>query len=182
MTRNAQQATLAALRESEESRKQAEAVGTFLVDAFKKPDPSADGKDVKVADILDQAMDGLAKGFSGSKATEGALLDALGKSYYGLGLYPNAEAALRKSELGPRGGAGARSRRHARQPRQPRRSIYRASGRTAEAIALDKATLKLTESKLGSDHPTRSPLATTLPLPISPPAAPPRRSPCSRRR
>jgi eukaryotic-like serine/threonine-protein kinase len=74
----AQEETAVALVRSEESRKQAEAVGTFLIDAFRKPDPSTEGKDVKVADILDQALAGLDKGFAGSKATEGALLDSLG--------------------------------------------------------------------------------------------------------
>ncbi len=96
-TQKAQTATAAALDESEESRKQAEAVGTFLVEAFEKPDPSTEGKDVKVAEILDQATAGLSKGFAGSKATEGALLDALGKAYYGLGLYSKAEETHRKA-------------------------------------------------------------------------------------
>ena len=75
--------TKAALAQSEESRRQAEAVGNFLVDALKKPDPSVDGKDVKVADVLDQASVGLQEGFAGSKATEGALLDALGRRISG---------------------------------------------------------------------------------------------------
>ena len=106
-TQKAQTATTAAVQQSEESRKQAEAVGGFLVDSFKKPDPSADGKDVKVAEILDQALDGLSKGFAGSRATEGALLDALGKVYVGLGLYAKAEEAhrrartIREAALGP---------------------------------------------------------------------------------
>ena len=49
----------AALAQSEESRKQAEAVGNFMVDALKKPYESADGKDVKVADVLDTAIEKL---------------------------------------------------------------------------------------------------------------------------
>lgn len=61
-------------------------MGNFLVDALKKPDPNVDGKDVKVADVLDQAAAGLEKEFAGSRATEGALLDALGRSYHGLGV------------------------------------------------------------------------------------------------
>ena len=47
-TRRAQAETQAALRQSEESRKQAEAVSAFLVQAFRSPDPSKDGRQVKV--------------------------------------------------------------------------------------------------------------------------------------
>ena len=51
-------------------------------------------------------------------------------------------------------GVEARPRppRHAHQPQQPRQA-YLAAGRTAEAIKLHEATLKLRESKLGPDHP-----------------------------
>ena len=62
---------------------------------------------MKVADVLDRAAAELDKGFPGSKATEAALLDALGRSYFGLGLYPKAveahrkAAALRGASLGP---------------------------------------------------------------------------------
>jgi hypothetical protein len=96
-TRMAQQETAAALVQSEESRKQAEAVGNFLIDALRRPEPSADGRDVKVADVLDKAAAGLDHGFKGSKETAGALFDALGRSYRGLGLYPQAEAMHRRA-------------------------------------------------------------------------------------
>ena len=53
--KEAKQATDAALAQSEESRRQAEAVSTFLVDAFRSPDPDITGREVKVADVLDRA-------------------------------------------------------------------------------------------------------------------------------
>ena len=65
------QATNAALAESEESRKQAEAVSTFLVEAFRSPDPERDGRQVKVADVLDRASKRLDQEFAGSQATKG---------------------------------------------------------------------------------------------------------------
>ena len=82
--------THTALAQSEESRKQAVAVSTFLVEAFRSPDPSQDGRQVKVADVLDRASDRLDREFEGSQATLGALLDALGGTYLGLGLYDQA--------------------------------------------------------------------------------------------
>ena len=89
-TRKAQAETQAALGQSEESRKQAEAVSTFLVQAFRSPDPSRDGRQVKVAEVLDRASERLDKEFTGSQATQGALLDALGRTYRGLGIFDRA--------------------------------------------------------------------------------------------
>ena len=80
--------------ESEESRQQAEAVSTFLVQAFRSPDPSQDGRQVKVADVLDRASDRLDQEFAGSQATKGGLLDALGRTYEGMGLYDRAVTIL----------------------------------------------------------------------------------------
>jgi serine/threonine protein kinase/tetratricopeptide (TPR) repeat protein len=149
-TRAAQKQTGAALAQSEESRTQAEAVGDFLVDALKKPDPTLEGRDVKVADVLDQAAAGLSKGFKGSKSTEGALLDALGRSYAGLGLREQAEAmhrqarAVRESALGPTHRDTLRSTgRHA--------DALWWLGRRAEAEALHEATLERKRKALGPD-------------------------------
>jgi uncharacterized protein HemX len=86
--RKANDATQQALGESEESRRQAEAVSTFLVDAFRSPDPEYTGREVKVADVLDRASAQLDKEFAGSRATKGALLEALGLTYHGLVLQP----------------------------------------------------------------------------------------------
>jgi hypothetical protein len=82
--KEAKQATDAALAQSEESRRQAEAVSAFLVDAFRSPDPEYTGREVKVADVLDRASAQLDKEFAGSRATKGALLEALGLTYHGL--------------------------------------------------------------------------------------------------
>ena len=151
-TQKAQKATVAALGQSEGSREQAEAVGKFLVEALKKPDPSIDGKDVKVADVLDQALAGLDKGFPGSKATKGALLDSLGRSYYGLGLHAKAGEAYRKA-LAIREVALGPDHPDTLTTRNNLATTYRSAGRTAEAIAMHQATLKLRLSKLGPDHP-----------------------------
>ena len=151
-TRAAQAETKKALAQSEESRKQAEAVSNFLVDAFRSPDPSSPrGRDVKVADVLDQASAKLDQGFAGSQATKGALLNALGRTYAGLGLYGQAVTAHTK----------ARSERAAVLGHDHPDTLTSDSnlavafwhaGRTAEAIALHESTLKRREAKLGPDH------------------------------
>src|SRR5262249_36108609 len=105
--RAAKKATEEALGLSQESRKQAEAVSTFLVEVFRSPDPSQDGRSVKVADLLDRSVKRLDRQFTGTAATKGALLNAVGETYYGLGLYEEAaetfakSGAVQESALGP---------------------------------------------------------------------------------
>src|SRR4051794_34920041 len=79
-----------ALKQSEESRQQAQAVSSFLVGAFRSPDPSQDGRQVKVVDILDRASKMVDVRFAGSQAVRGRLLEVLGTTYRGLGLYDEA--------------------------------------------------------------------------------------------
>jgi serine/threonine protein kinase/tetratricopeptide (TPR) repeat protein len=151
-TREAQAETQAALEQSEESRKQAEAVSAFLVQVFRSPDPSRDGRQVKVAEVLDQAGERLEKELSGSQATRGALLDALGRTYNGLGIFDRAVALhtrarfVNEAALGPDHAQTLTSRNNLA-------NAYTTAGRRSEATALHESTLRLLESKLGPDHP-----------------------------
>jgi tetratricopeptide (TPR) repeat protein/tRNA A-37 threonylcarbamoyl transferase component Bud32 len=150
--RRANNQTKRALAQSEESRQQAEAVSGFLVQAFRSPDPTEDGREVKVADVLDRASARLDQGFDGSQATLGALLDALGRTYYGLGLYQRAVSrhakarAVREAVLGPDHPDTLTSCNSLA-------AAYYFAGRTAEAIALAEGTVKQMEKVRGLDHP-----------------------------
>ena len=150
-TKKAQTETEAALKQSEESRQQAEAVSTFLVQAFRSPDPSQDGRQVKMADVLDRASDRLAQEFAGSQAIKGAMLHALGVTYQGLGLYDRAVTiltqgrAVRQAALGP-------DHLDTLQSCNNLANAYRSAGQLPEALALHETTLKLREAKLGPDH------------------------------
>jgi tetratricopeptide (TPR) repeat protein len=143
-------ATSRALSESEDARKQAEAVSEFLVAAFRKPDPAEDGRTVKVVDVLDQAVAKLDAEFAGSPKIQGALLNALGQTYVGLGLPDRAVEVLTRarsvceSALGPDHLVTLSSRNNLG-------VAYKNAGRTAEAIALLEATLEHQESIFGAD-------------------------------
>src|SRR5262249_31088347 len=106
-TKEAKQAADAGLAQSEEARQQAEAGRAFPVEAFRSPDPSQDGRQVKVADVLERATARLDQEFAGSQATKGQLLDTLGTTYRGLGVYDKAvslharASAVREAKLGP---------------------------------------------------------------------------------
>jgi serine/threonine protein kinase/tetratricopeptide (TPR) repeat protein len=151
-TKEAKQATEVALGQSEELRRQAEAVSQFLVEAFRSPDPSQDGRQVKVADVLDRASARLDQEFAGSQATKGALLQALGLTFRGLGLYDRAVSLLTRA-LAVRESALRPDHPDTLKSRYDLAGAYQSAGRLPEAIALHEATLKLREAKLGHDHP-----------------------------
>jgi tetratricopeptide (TPR) repeat protein len=150
--RAAREQTSTALVQSEESRKQAEAVGDFLVDALARPDPAVGGRGVKVVDVLDQAAAGLSREFRGPKVTEGALLDALGRSYYGLGLYKEAEAMHRRARAVRESALGRSHRETLRSATRHAGALW-ALGRTDEGEALLEATLEWKRAALGPDDP-----------------------------
>ena len=182
-TRKAQEATKEALAQSEASRQQAEAVGTFLVDALKKPDP----------DVMRQGREGgrrprpghrgTGQGFSGSKATGRRLRAGLGRSYFWAGpLYPKAEEAHRKragceAALGPEHREATRS---GAEPLSPRHTTTR--GATSRRSPSTRRRGDSSSRTSAPTTPTRSRAATTSPSPTGPRGATPRRSTCMSRR
>ena len=140
------------LAESEQSRDQAKAVSQFMVEAFRKPDPGEDGRDLKVVDLLDAAAARLDGQFAGSPAIRGALLNALGETYGSLGIADQAvKVSTRafdtlKDSLGPDHPETLLSR-------NTLVNAYRSAGRTADAVALAEETLRLRTARLGPDHP-----------------------------
>jgi serine/threonine protein kinase len=143
--------TTRALAESEESRQQAQAVSDFLVEAFRKPDPEQDGRELKVVDLLDQAAKKLDTEFTGPPEIDAALLDALGDTYSSLGLPANAvemfekARAVRQAVFGPDHDATLKSVSRVA-------AGYYYAGRRAEAQELLQDTLRLQKAKLGPDH------------------------------
>jgi eukaryotic-like serine/threonine-protein kinase len=100
----AQQSDLAS-RESDESRKRAEAVARFLTDVFRQPDPKQDGRAMRAGDLLDRAAGELAKERGGAGATWCALRLALGEAFVGLGVHDKAEPLLLEAYEGMNAGA-----------------------------------------------------------------------------
>jgi serine/threonine protein kinase/tetratricopeptide (TPR) repeat protein len=141
------------LAESEQSRDQAKAVSQFMVEAFRKPDPDQDGRDLKVINMLDAAEARLGSQFAGSPAIRGALLRALGETYVGLGLPARAvevttrALALLEASLGP-------DHFDTLDCRHSLTIAYLDAERPDDAIALNEGTLKLGTPRLGRDHPS----------------------------
>ena len=80
-------AQVAAERDAkEEARKDAETISKFLVDVFQSPDPTRDGRTIKVVELLDNATKKLETDLATQPAKRTELQATLGKTYDALGL------------------------------------------------------------------------------------------------
>ncbi len=75
----------------------AEAVQDFMIGMLGAADPDQDGRDVRVADLLDRAAADLDATFQDQPAVRADAHLRLGRTYYDLGLLPEAEAQLRRA-------------------------------------------------------------------------------------
>ena len=74
-------------REAVANAKRAKAIADYMVGAFRSPDPGRDGRKITVAELLDRSAEELRGRFADDPRTKAALLQAIGQSYVGLGLY-----------------------------------------------------------------------------------------------
>jgi tetratricopeptide (TPR) repeat protein len=141
-----------ARRQSEEARLQAEAVSRRFVEVFRRTDPALDGRQVKVVDLLDQAVRDLEAEFPVASKIKGELLHTLGRTYAGLGLNDRAEdlltraLAVRQEALGPDHPDTLHSMYYLAE-------TYMWRFRPNEALPIYEEALKLRKARLGPDHP-----------------------------
>src|SRR5262249_51407246 len=79
------------------AQKQAETVSDFLVKSFRKPDPYVESNQLKVVDLLAQAVRELHDDRALEPLTKARLQDALGMTYLGLREGENAIPLLKQS-------------------------------------------------------------------------------------
>ena len=79
-----------------EARKFA-AVNKFFNEMLSAMDPTRDGRDVKVADVLERAVEKVQEELISQPEIESALQNTIGTIYVGLGLHADAEPFLRKA-------------------------------------------------------------------------------------
>ena len=82
------------LQAKAETRKFA-AVNKFFNDMLLSMDPTRDGRDVKVADVLERAVANMDQGLRDQPEIESSLQNTIGTIYIGLGLHAEAEPFLR---------------------------------------------------------------------------------------
>ena len=84
-------------REARAAAARAEAVNAFLVTLLAAASPEVDGRDVRMADLLDRAVATLDSAFTGTPDTEAQLRLTLGITYRTLGLFDEAGTQLRRA-------------------------------------------------------------------------------------
>ncbi|HEY6564072.1 MAG TPA: serine/threonine-protein kinase, partial [Pirellulaceae bacterium] len=86
----------AAREEMQIAKERKDRVLKYLTDAFRRPDPSVDGRSVTVASVLDQArreVDLLDK----DPEEQSLILSTLGETYFSLGLYPESKEVTERA-------------------------------------------------------------------------------------
>ncbi|MFH1999675.1 MAG: serine/threonine-protein kinase, partial [Planctomycetota bacterium] len=86
--------TMAALSRAEKETKKAQAINQFIEEMLASPDPGMDGREVKVADLLDRATAQIDDTFANEPEIEASLRKTIGWTYHGLGQYKEAAAQM----------------------------------------------------------------------------------------
>ncbi len=134
-----------------EEKDRAEKALALLVAAFRRPDPSIDGRSLKVVDLLDRSVRDLETSLKGQPLMEATLLSAIGETFGGLGMARESFSAfqraadLRRQRLGPDHPETLKSL-------QNLAMAYQDAGRIDEAIPILEATLARRTARLGGEH------------------------------
>jgi serine/threonine protein kinase/tetratricopeptide (TPR) repeat protein len=140
-----------ALVSSEAARNQAEEISNFLVGAFRAPNPSYEGPEIKAVDLLDRAAAELDAKLADSPEARGKLLTALGETYRGLGL-PAQAVAMHQRALTLRQAALGADHPDTISSMQNLATANEACGRHELALALREEVLQLCQAKFGPKH------------------------------
>ena len=124
-----------AQRDRENAERQTQAVADFLVETFRSPDPRLDGRNVTVAQLLDDAVEDLPRKFPSDSTNKASMLHAIGETYLGLGLPHQAiEVAGEAHEIRER----LLGEKHSEtmQSASVLAKAYQLAGRDEEAVAI----------------------------------------------
>ena len=142
----------ARLIESENARKDSEAISKFLTGVFKSPSPLQDGRTITVAETLSNATEKLKTELANQPARQAKLLSAIGEAYYGLGLFYEAIPLQEKVRDYYLAASGPESLDTLVATRRVA-NLYAEVGRWDEAIKLLEQVLTLSRKALGPEHP-----------------------------
>jgi serine/threonine protein kinase len=134
-----------------EEKNRAEQTLKFLVETFRKPDPSTDGRSVKVVDLLERAVKELESSLAGQPLMQATLYNAIGQTYSGLGM-PRESFAVFQKALDLRRGKLGEDESATLESMNNLASAYHDAGRLDLAIPLLETTLAKRRALLGADH------------------------------
>ncbi len=148
-----QQHTLARAHEraAADERDRAESALRFLVAAFRKPDPTVDGRTLKVVDLLDQAVQDLDRSTGDQPLMGATLLAAIGKTYAGLGMAAESLSVFERSHA-TRARLLGEDHPDTLEALHGKAQALEDSGRLDQAVPILEDTLARRTLVLGPDH------------------------------
>jgi eukaryotic-like serine/threonine-protein kinase len=141
--------------------RRADAISDFLINAFRSPDPSRDGRTVTIAEVLDRAVNDVKEEFADDQRMQADLLNAIAQSYQGLGLYRESVGLFAKVQELRTAAQGPLDTGTIESMSDLAEACERA-GQLDNAIALYQDILKIQQGHLPPDDPEL--LATTSKL------------------
>ncbi|MEM6468619.1 MAG: tetratricopeptide repeat protein [Planctomycetota bacterium] len=144
--------TARALIESERARDDAQRALNFMINAFESPNPTMDGRQLKVVEVLEEAIDKVKTELNGDPIAQATMLHTIGGTYTGLGLLEEAERLfhrafeIRRRELGE-------DHRDTLNSKRELGDTYNARSRFDSAQSLLQETHRQQSQTLGRRHP-----------------------------
>ncbi|WP_419189146.1 tetratricopeptide repeat protein [Stieleria marina] len=134
------------------ARKDAEQISTFLSEVLRSPDPNRDGREIKVAELLDNAAKKLETDLADQPGRRVKLQATLGSTFYELGLFKQA-IPLREQARDHYLSSGGPEHPNTLAAMNNLAKSYYQVGRRDEAIKLQEEVLKLRRKVSGPEHP-----------------------------
>lgn len=131
---------------------ESEAISKFMTEVFQSPDPSRDGRAIKVVELLEKAARKLETDLATEPAQRARLQGALGRTYFGLGLYRDAiplHEKVREYFLTTSGPEHTNTLNAAIRLAE----CYQRAGRNSEALRVAEEARALFNKVLGPEHP-----------------------------
>jgi tetratricopeptide (TPR) repeat protein len=134
----------------EQARKDAEDISQFLADVFQSPDPTRDGREIKVVELLEKATQRLDTDLTSQPGQRAKLQATLGSTYYALGLYQEA-IPLQEEVLDYRLAASGPEHPATLAAMNSLSVSYAGAGRLEDALAMQEQVLPLHRKVLGPE-------------------------------
>jgi serine/threonine protein kinase/tetratricopeptide (TPR) repeat protein len=139
-------------RTAQLAQQDAEAVTKYLISILQSPDPNRTGHAVTLEEILDKAVLGLDKVFSGQPAQRSRVQEVIGRTYQSLGLDRRAIPLLEQVRDYDLSQFGLENTNTIVVIAELARSYWEV-GRHDEALELHEKVFELRRKSLGPDHP-----------------------------
>ena len=132
--------------------REAEQLSEFLTNVFQSPDPTKDGREIKVVELLDNAANKLETDLADQPKQRAMLQATLAKTYHALGLYDRA-IHLQEKVLAFRQQLFGLEQASTRGAMARLASYNTFAGRWRDGLALREELVALCQKHLGPDHP-----------------------------